>query len=36
VLQGSAERFHAATGWTPEIPLEKTFEDLLDYWRARV
>jgi GDP-4-dehydro-6-deoxy-D-mannose reductase len=36
VLQGSAERFHAATGWVPEIPLEKTFEDLLDYWRARV
>ena len=33
MLQGSAERFHAATGWVPEIPLEKTFEDLLDYWR---
>ncbi len=36
VLQGDAERFHAATGWVPEIPLERTFEDLLDYWRARV
>ncbi len=36
VLQGSADRFHAATGWSPEIPLEKTFEDLLNYWRVRV
>ena len=36
ILEGSAERFHAATGWKPEIPLEKTFEDLLDYWRKRV
>lgn len=24
------------TGWKPEIPLEKTLKDLLDYWRERV
>ncbi len=29
-------KFKAATGWEPEIPLEKTIGDLLDYWRERV
>ena len=29
-------KFYAATGWKPEIPLEKTLEDLLDYHRARL
>ncbi len=29
-------KFNAATGWKPEIPFEKTVEDLLDYWRERV
>ena len=29
-------KFNAATGWKPEIPLEKTIRDLLDYWRERV
>jgi GDPmannose 4,6-dehydratase len=29
-------KFHAHTGWQPEIPYEKTLGDLLDYWRARV
>jgi GDPmannose 4,6-dehydratase/GDP-4-dehydro-6-deoxy-D-mannose reductase len=29
-------KFRAATGWRPEIPLEKTLRDLLDYHRARV
>lgn len=36
ILEGSADRFRAATGWVPEIPLEQTFSDLLDYWRERV
>ncbi len=26
-------KIHEATGWTPEIPLEKTLQDTLDYWR---
>ena len=29
-------KFNRATGWEPEIPLEKTIADLLDYWRERV
>jgi GDPmannose 4,6-dehydratase len=29
-------KFHAHTGWRPEIPFEKTLRDLLDYWRGRV
>lgn len=29
-------KFHAHTGWRPEIPFEKTIRDLLDYWRDRI
>lgn len=29
-------KFRAHTGWTPEIPYEKTLRDLLEYWRHRV
>jgi len=29
-------KFHAHTGWQPEIPYEQTLRDLLDYWRGRV
>ncbi len=29
-------KFQAHTGWVPEIPFEKTMQDLLDYWRGRV
>jgi GDP-4-dehydro-6-deoxy-D-mannose reductase len=29
-------KFHAATGWQPRIPLEKSLGDILDYWRERV
>jgi len=36
VLYGSRERFTAITGWEPEIPLERTLRDLLDWWRGRV
>lgn len=29
-------KFTAHTGWTPEIPFEKTMSDLLNYWRDKV
>jgi len=27
------DKFTADTGWVPEIPLERTLEDMLNYWR---
>lgn len=36
VLLGDCSKFKKATGWKPEIPFEKTMEDLLNYWRERV
>jgi GDPmannose 4,6-dehydratase len=29
-------KFEKHTGWTPEIPFEKTMNDLLNYWRERI
>jgi GDP-4-dehydro-6-deoxy-D-mannose reductase len=29
-------RFRAHTGWAPQIPLEQTLFDTLEYWRAQV
>jgi GDP-4-dehydro-6-deoxy-D-mannose reductase len=34
-LVGDARKIRAETGWEPEIPLQKTLADLLDYWRVR-
>lgn len=36
VLVGDASRLERATGWRPEIPLERTLGDLLADWRRRV
>jgi GDP-4-dehydro-6-deoxy-D-mannose reductase len=33
VLIGDNTKFCEATGWMPQIPFEKTVNDLLDYWR---
>ena len=35
-VRGSAERLHAATGWRPEIPLERTVADSIEVWRRRL
>jgi GDP-4-dehydro-6-deoxy-D-mannose reductase len=35
-VRGSAERLRSATGWRPEIPLERTVADALDAWRAEL
>lgn len=29
-------KFHRATGWTPEIPIERTLQDLLNDWRMKL
>lgn len=34
VSLGSHERLTRDTGWRPEIPIEQTLADLLDFWRA--
>ena len=36
ILRGCRERIERAIGWRPEIPLERTLVDLLEYWRHRV
>jgi GDP-4-dehydro-6-deoxy-D-mannose reductase len=35
-VRGSAARLREATGWEPEIPLERTVADALDAWRERL
>jgi GDP-4-dehydro-6-deoxy-D-mannose reductase len=35
-IRGSAERLRAATGWRPEISLERTVADALEAWRERL
>jgi len=36
VLRGNAAKLTAATGWSPEIPIEQTLSDLLDDLRGRI
>jgi GDP-4-dehydro-6-deoxy-D-mannose reductase len=33
-LEGDFGKFKADTGWSPEIPFERTLRDLLDFWRS--
>jgi GDP-4-dehydro-6-deoxy-D-mannose reductase len=34
LVEGNPTRIREELGWTPEIPLQQTLEDLLNYWRA--
>lgn len=34
-MYGDPAKIRAATGWQRQIPLEKTVEDMLDYWRSQ-
>jgi GDP-4-dehydro-6-deoxy-D-mannose reductase len=33
-IVGDSRKINSATGWSPKIPLEKTLQSLLDYWRT--
>jgi GDP-4-dehydro-6-deoxy-D-mannose reductase len=35
-IRGSHDRLTEATGWRPELPLERTLEDTLGYWREHL
>lgn len=35
-IVGDATKIRRETGWSPQIPLEKTNRDLLDYWRGKI
>lgn len=35
VLLGDPRRMHDELEWEPRVPLERTIDDLLDYWRGR-
>jgi GDP-4-dehydro-6-deoxy-D-mannose reductase len=36
VILGDRSRMAADTGWAPQIPLEQTVDDLLEYWRQQI
>jgi GDP-4-dehydro-6-deoxy-D-mannose reductase len=36
VLLSDSTKFRQLTGWKPEVPFQKSLEDLLNYWRERV
>jgi GDP-4-dehydro-6-deoxy-D-mannose reductase len=36
ILQGDCSMFKAETGWQPKVPLKKTLQDLLGYWREKI
>jgi GDP-4-dehydro-6-deoxy-D-mannose reductase len=33
---GSHDKLTSATGWHPEIPLERTLADTLEWWREKL
>jgi GDP-4-dehydro-6-deoxy-D-mannose reductase len=35
-LVADTTRVRDATGWRPEIPFERTLDDLIQYWRETV
>lgn len=35
-IWGDCSKFRQLTGWKPQIPFEKTLEDMLNYWRQRI
>ncbi|MCX6694994.1 MAG: GDP-mannose 4,6-dehydratase [Candidatus Altiarchaeota archaeon] len=35
IIMGDNSKFTKKTGWKPKIPIDKTLEDMLDYWRNK-
>ncbi|MFD1952732.1 GDP-mannose 4,6-dehydratase [Paenibacillus thailandensis] len=35
-VSGDYSKLHSKTGWKPEIAIEQTMADLLNYWRAKI
>lgn len=35
IIEADTSKVHAATGWQPEIPLEQTIRETLDFWRTK-
>jgi GDP-4-dehydro-6-deoxy-D-mannose reductase len=35
IVVGDPERIRDELGWTPQVPLERTLDDLMAYWRGR-
>jgi GDP-4-dehydro-6-deoxy-D-mannose reductase len=35
-ILGDFTKIRKETGWSPQIPLEKTIRDLMDYWREKI
>ena len=36
ILRSNNSKMHSITGWESEIPLEKTLQDILEYWRETI
>lgn len=36
ILLGDYSKFRSETGWEPTIPLQKTLQDTLDFWRQKL
>ncbi len=36
IIMGDNTKLVEATGWRPEVPLEKTLSDMMDWWRQRL
>jgi GDP-4-dehydro-6-deoxy-D-mannose reductase len=34
--QGSSKKFRTLTGWKPKVPLERTLEETLNWWRMQI
>ena len=35
-VRGSYARLHAATGWEPQVPLDQTLADTVDWWAEEI